>query len=389
MPSVTVKIVNRDTPVIEPNGQSGTSSFGHMWYSLTDDNGHSFSYGFAPDPAHQGNPIAPGHVYTTDDGNYTLNPLDGDHTTTFQITQERFDAMKDFGANPGKYGFDASNYNGVGNSCIDFTWAGLVVGGINPNPNYEGALLPTDNIKALEDLKNGIVPTTTLATVVVTEVRESGNTFMGWMSNLADSLSTGVANLFNMAKDFFSGLLSDDQANTQSHVNPNIINNSLLDLKINISPTSNNATANPETDFTTGTALSGGDYKADMKITNINGDGLANTEMGKPVTNNFMPGAQTLTDDNTANFIDRAANFLQQNITQPIADLGSSLWSGVQSAFSTITNLFSTAPQIQNVDPLVLDLNGNGVELIRFEDFCRNFVQFVTSKNKSDFSIVC
>ena len=42
--------------------KGGTSSVGHMWYSLDDGQGNTPSYGFSPDIAHDGWPIAPGEV---------------------------------------------------------------------------------------------------------------------------------------------------------------------------------------------------------------------------------------------------------------------------------------------------------------------------------------
>ncbi|MCL2789612.1 MAG: hypothetical protein FWD79_03120 [Desulfobulbus sp.] len=51
MPTVTINIAPAGTPLA--NGT--TSSVGHMWYTLADDNGNiTASWGFAPDDEHHG-----------------------------------------------------------------------------------------------------------------------------------------------------------------------------------------------------------------------------------------------------------------------------------------------------------------------------------------------
>jgi hypothetical protein len=69
--------------------------------------------------------------------------LGTDYTQTLEISQEQYDAMMVFGQNPAAFGFNMY-YNGLFNSCIDFVWKALNVGGLNPS-NYEGTLWPTDN----------------------------------------------------------------------------------------------------------------------------------------------------------------------------------------------------------------------------------------------------
>ncbi|WP_158515245.1 calcium-binding protein [Paraburkholderia phytofirmans] len=64
----------------------------------------------------------------------------------------QYQAMERFGDEPGDYGFDM-NYNGLTNSCIDFTWAALKEGGLNPS-GFEGGLLPTLNIINVEFMRN-------------------------------------------------------------------------------------------------------------------------------------------------------------------------------------------------------------------------------------------
>jgi len=118
-----------------------------MWYELTDDQGNTSSYGFAPDEEHHGSPFAPGQRYRTDSSEYKTTA----YSREIEISQAQYDAMQKFGEDPTSAGF-SMRYNGLTNSCIDFTWKALEVGGLNPS-GYEGALWPTHNISAVKNIK--------------------------------------------------------------------------------------------------------------------------------------------------------------------------------------------------------------------------------------------
>lgn len=165
-PAVTVHIASRGTPLAE----GGESAVGHMWYELHDSNGNSSSYGFAP--AVHGEAFGPGKVYRNDTDNY----LDRAHMRTFEISQAQFDKMKDFGDDPNgkkwrgktdkaagvKGQYFNEKYNGLNNSCIDFTWKALEVGGFEiPTPwigTYNGAIIPTDNKSPLKNIPGKDIP---------------------------------------------------------------------------------------------------------------------------------------------------------------------------------------------------------------------------------------
>ncbi|WP_154235702.1 hypothetical protein [Xanthomonas oryzae] len=80
----------------------------------------------------------------------TLNYQGREYSRTIEITQAQYDAMKNFGDNPAADGF-STYYNGLNNSCIDFTWKALEKGGLNPS-GFQGDLWPTNNIES--PLKN-------------------------------------------------------------------------------------------------------------------------------------------------------------------------------------------------------------------------------------------
>ena len=144
MPTVTVNIAGPGAPT--SNGEASLA--GHMWYSLSDGKGKTESYGFSPAREYPGNPFAPGAVnaHGSDDTYYTVKK----YSRTFDITQAQYDAMQRFGRNPSAGGFD-TYYNGLSNSCIDFTWKALEKGGLNTS-GFQGELLPLDNIDRIKKI---------------------------------------------------------------------------------------------------------------------------------------------------------------------------------------------------------------------------------------------
>ena len=136
--SVTINIAGQGTPL-----KGGGNSFaGHMWYSLYDGGGDEpLSYGLAPVDGASGlrRALGEGYVPRDDDTIYKTR----DFSLTIEITQEQYNSMKSFGENPSAYGFNTF-YNGLSNSCIDFTWKAMQLGGLNII-NYQGEVWPTWN----------------------------------------------------------------------------------------------------------------------------------------------------------------------------------------------------------------------------------------------------
>ena len=142
MPTVTINIAGRGTPTSD-----GSSKVGHMWYELKDGNGNSASYGFSPvaDNNPFNDPVGPGgvNVHGPDSSYYQGR----EYSRTIEITQAQYDSMKNFGENPAASGFSLY-YNGLTNSCVDFTWKALEIGGLNSS-GFQGRIWPTDNIQEI------------------------------------------------------------------------------------------------------------------------------------------------------------------------------------------------------------------------------------------------
>ena len=155
MPYLIINIANKGTPVINQLDGSISESFaGHMWYNIQQDaNSVPISYGFAP--IQEGTFHGQGGVnpHGNDSLNYTLNPSDGDYTSQrIYITQDQYNAFNNFGQDASKFGF-SMQYDGLFNSCIDFTWKALDVAGLNPT-HFQGDIIPSwniDNVIALEN----------------------------------------------------------------------------------------------------------------------------------------------------------------------------------------------------------------------------------------------
>lgn len=160
MPTITVNIADRGTQFKDSKtGTVSLSAVGHMWFELKDNNGNSTSYGFAP--AEHNEPIGPGKVNYTDSSSYLGARY---YTREVTISQAQYNAIKSFGetslfSNPDSvvtakdvnginHNF-ALHYNGLTNSCIDYTWMALTVGGLNPK-NFQGAAWPTWNKSFIE-----------------------------------------------------------------------------------------------------------------------------------------------------------------------------------------------------------------------------------------------
>lgn len=144
---VTVYVAAPGTPLRE----GGTSAAGHMYYSISD--GHeTASYGFAP--AVHGASSGRGKVYDSDVREYK-EPY---YSRTMEISKEQYEKLKDFGNRPQAHGF-STDYDGLRNSCIDFTWGALNHAGLHrtntrsvQEKNFEGGIKPLTNVEYIRSI---------------------------------------------------------------------------------------------------------------------------------------------------------------------------------------------------------------------------------------------
>jgi hypothetical protein len=150
MPTLTINIAGRGTPLaLDPFEGPKESNVGHMWYSVTDSRGRSYSYGFSPikGASYYRRLAGPGDVnaHGQDDSFY----LRKDYSKSINITQTQYDKLVSFGDNPELFGF-SKDYHFLFNSCVDFTWKALQVADLNP-AGFQGDIWPTLNINNIEE----------------------------------------------------------------------------------------------------------------------------------------------------------------------------------------------------------------------------------------------
>lgn len=145
--TVTIYVAAPGTPL----KSGGTSAAGHMYLAVTHD-GVTRSYGFAP--REHGARSGPGAVTGKDVDEYR-NPF---YARTMQISKEQYEKIVSYSTEPEKHGFD-QQYNGLSNSCIDFTWAALNHAGLHrqvksqQDATFEGALKPLDNKSEIQSIR--------------------------------------------------------------------------------------------------------------------------------------------------------------------------------------------------------------------------------------------
>ncbi|EKT4076914.1 XVIPCD domain-containing protein [Stenotrophomonas maltophilia] len=145
---VTIYVAAPGTPMLG----GGTSAAGHVYYTVGDGR-ESISYGFAP--KEHGATTGPGKVYDSDAGDYQ-NPF---YQRTLEISKDQYEKLKEFGDAPDKHGFN-TEYHGLNNSCIDFTWGALNHAGLHrtnalfmQDKDFQGGLKPLTNIEYIRSIR--------------------------------------------------------------------------------------------------------------------------------------------------------------------------------------------------------------------------------------------
>lgn len=154
--SVTIYLAAPGTPL----ASGGTSLTGHMYLETAHGKDRD-SYGFQPagedaraQAAAQGSNAVPGAITDTDARSYQ-NPY---YARTLEITQDQYERIREFGADPRQHGFDM-NYQFATNSCTDFAWSALNHAGIHrqtwmgADKSYEGELKVLFNQPEIQNIQ--------------------------------------------------------------------------------------------------------------------------------------------------------------------------------------------------------------------------------------------
>ncbi|NMZ34068.1 hypothetical protein [Pseudomonas proteolytica] len=148
--SVTYKVAGMGADYIYQQDKAGNkagdthqSLAGHMWYSVSDGTTKN-SYGFTSAFEQMS---GEGAVSAFDDAAYQKTIYE----VTIQLTEAQYSNLISFSKNPELAGFDASTYNVLTNSCVDFVYSSLKTIGYNEK-EFEGSLLPAANIVPIKNL---------------------------------------------------------------------------------------------------------------------------------------------------------------------------------------------------------------------------------------------
>lgn len=148
--TVTIYVAAPGTPL----SSGGTSAAGHVYLAVKHGD-WSKSYGFAP--AVHGASSGPGAVTNEDVKDY-VKPY---YSRTMEISKAQFDKIVEYGSKAAKHGFNME-YNGLSNSCIDFTWGALNHAGLHrqsksgQDKEFEGAVRPLENKQEIQKIPDPV-----------------------------------------------------------------------------------------------------------------------------------------------------------------------------------------------------------------------------------------
>lgn len=302
-------------------GDEHTSPGGHIWYSLSD--GHEReSYGFS---SRNDEMFGPGDISRHDDSGYqeTL------YEVKITLTEEQYYKLKEFSETPNKYGFDDSTYNLLTNSCVDFAYASLKIIGYNKK-NFEGDLWPGNNKDDIEKLLKGHG-----AKIIRDDLTRHGEYYEDrkgqtciWLGINDQSFFGETDNKFNFSTDMVAELKYKE-------------------------PVDHEASA---AQVAQGLVASGGGWKVNFDANKLN----LNQYQGNWIDNTFTAAATQILADGyrpgNGNTVKDVFDFSLRSATQGFSygpnKYGALLNSGNAQARLTLPT-----------DPLVLDLDGDGVRL--------------------------
>ncbi len=143
--------------------------------------------------------------------------------------------------------------------------------------------------------------------------------------------------------------------------NLDLVDNSILDLTIEDKSTSTSEDQTSEDhsdDWEDGIAKHGSNYDAWMDPNILNVDGYFNVDPSHIVTDGYRPGNQELSDFNLHDNIADTAGEMYDNFTDPLG--------GPDFRLFDFNNQQADAVNFINIDPLVIDLDGDGIELLDY-----------------------
>ncbi|PXX54847.1 Regulatory P domain of the subtilisin-like proprotein convertases and other proteases [Pseudomonas sp. LAMO17WK12:I10] len=304
-------------------GDSHSSTGGHMWYALSDGVGESASYGFESKFDEM---RGPGQVGRHDNAGYKETVYE----VSVALTEAQYKSLLAFSENPASGGFDNTRYRLLTNSCVDFVYASLKSIGFN-GEGFEGALFPADNIKPVNNLLH-----TYGAQIIRDDLTRHGEYYEA--KDGQQCLWLGVGDVVTAPQT--SSLINID-INPSPQPQQHIQGESKAQQDVANGFIQNSAT---NSIFAVGGILNKTDFTS--------------TQMSSLASGGIRPGEMQLDPNARPNTY--LSNFYQApDSTKPDFSLRNAVTLNGLSAMTT----FNTY-----VDPLLLDLTGNGVHMTDIRD---------------------
>ncbi|WP_047683961.1 MULTISPECIES: S8 family serine peptidase [Xenorhabdus] len=337
--SVTYKVAPRGAEYVyqENKGKNKAgdvhpSSAGHMWYVINDGNGNEQSYGFESE---LGEPWGKGRVTRHDNVAYKQTVYE----VSVALTETQGKRLIDFSENPDKVGgFRKAEYHVVTNSCVDFVFFSLTSIGYNTH-GMQGNLVPVNNIIPLNNMLkfNG-------AEIISNHLVRDGQYYE-----------------YHDARDVTKTLwLTPDEGKRVPGPSTNLIN---IDINSSPQPQKHILGENQaRQDVANGYIQNAATHKISVIGDILNKTDFTSTQMAGLATGGIRPGEMQL-DPNVR------PNTYLSDFYKPFYQPGdtSRLNFDLRNA-ATLNGLSAMTTFNTYVDPLLLDLSGNGVHMTDIRD---------------------
>lgn len=304
-------------------GEQHDSVGGHMWYVLNDGNGNRESYGF--ESVHD-EMYGEGKITTNDDDAYQRTSTE----ITISLTKEQYENLSKFSNDPKTGGFDDTSYRLLNNSCVDFVFKSLNVIGYNEE-DFQGNLIPTNNIFRLKNMLY-----TEGAQIIRDNLMRNGDCYT--------DKNTGVC----------KWLSPEERVSSNNGI-------SLINIDINSSPepqTSIQGENQAQQDAANGYIVNSATHKVYAFEDMLSKTDFTSSQMASLASGGIRPGEMQLDSNARPNY------WLSEFYRNP--DGNSQDFSLLNAA--TLNGLSAMTTFNTYVDPLLLDLSGNGVHMTDIRD---------------------
>lgn len=328
-------------------GEPHKSFAGHMWYVLEDGQEEPISRGFESENEKS---FDKGHLADKDDAAYQ----DVAYQVKLELTADQYNKLKAFSKDPSLGGFDKNRYNVLTNNCVDFVFKSLSVIGY-VEPDYKYVLTPKANIvTACNKLKqNG-------ANIISNQLKRDGEYYE---ENGENKVYCQWLDLDNPPLGIYGTQVSKMKPfyHAPEKTPPVTDKTSLINIEITPSPQARQQITDVnkvQQDIGSGFICSTATFNVFALTGILDKTDFVSTQLASLATGGIRPGEVQRVDNPQPN---RYLGPYYQRDT--LSDCTFSL-------FQAVTNNGLSALMTKNtyVDPLLLDLSGNGVHMTDITD---------------------